>query len=256
MSSARPYRETGTGIRVLRILAVASFIGGVAVFAGSLAWYFFGEDDSPPAQEPFEEIPLATATPTAVSTQLPSPTPTPRPYDGEITRMIIPRFGVDAVVENIGISETSAGRQLDTPADPLNVGWYGEDAISEKPGFGGNAVFAAHVDYYPNIKGPFYQLDDLAQDDEIIVVMDDGRQYHYALVAKKRYHKDEIPMGELIDGTAPELVQPAGVEWITLVTCGGDLVRYCPGCAGYYLHRDVVIAKLVSQTAPQAAGAS
>lgn len=253
MTSAQPVRESGIAIRSLRIFAIIAFVAGVSVFAGSLGWYFLG-GDSPPADRPFVEIPLATATPAPpTSTVRPSPTPAPPPYDGAIARFLIPRFGVDAAIENIGIVDTPAGRQLDTPHDPYNVGWYGLEEISEKPGFGGNAVFAAHVDYYPNIRGPFWQLDELEGNDEVVIVMDDGREYRYSVVAKRSYDKDEIPMGELIDGTAPDLVQPPGAEWVTLITCGGQLVRYYEGGPGYYVDRVVVIAQLISQNGPGAA---
>lgn len=59
-------------------------------------------------------------------------------------------------------------------------------------------MFSAHVDYFPNIKGPFYNLHQLDAGDEVIVVMDNGTEYRYRLIRKARYEEETIPMGELI----------------------------------------------------------
>ena len=39
--------------------------------------------------------------------------------------------------------------------------------------------------------------------------------------------------------------KPEGEEWITLITCGGNLVRDADGF-GSYTHRDVVVARRIS----------
>ncbi|MEX2081030.1 MAG: class F sortase, partial [Dehalococcoidia bacterium] len=161
---------------------------------------------------------------------------TPMPYDGAVMRLKIPRFEVDSLIENIGILPNG---YLDTPHDPYNTGWYD---IYDKPGFGGNAVFAAHVDYYPRIRGPFYDLDEMNAGDQVVIQMEDGREYIYEVISKVRYPEAEIPMGLIID--APE--RPPDQEWITLITCGG---RFRPNNGvsgpGHYLDRDVVVAMRV-----------
>jgi len=225
----------------LRLSALASFLIGVAVFAVGIVMACSSGDSGQPADE-FNGFDVrATDTPTAAATSTPTPTATatptatPTPYDGMVARMKIPRFNVDAAVEAIGLLPSN---EMDVPKNPHNVGWY---YIWDKPGWGGNAVFSAHVDYYPNIRGPFYNLKDLNPGDEIIVVMDGGPEYVYRVISKQRYRVDEIPTGDLIE--AP--TKPPDKEWITLITCGGEFVPIRPGGPGEYLHRDVVIAERV-----------
>jgi len=181
-----------------------------------------------------------TRTPT-VPTTVPSPTPTPRPFDGAVTAMRLPSLDVEAEIENIGLLLPQ--NQLDVPKNPHNVGWYDIDTYG-KPGFGKNSVFSAHVDYYPDIQGPFYNLVDLEHGDEIIVVMEDGREYVYEVFFRERYLVATIPMGDLI--SPPD--RPEDEEWITLITCGGEFQAYSADGRGpgRYLHRDVVVAKRVA----------
>ncbi len=221
---------------IFRALALASFAVGIGLLVavlltdngntGSLASADF---------TPFAPTATATleATPSPSATATTPASPTPAPFDGAVARLKIPRFGVDSPIEEIGIIDN----QLDVPKDPLNTGWY---YIYDKPGFGGNAIFAAHVDYWPNIIGPFYNLSKLEPEDQVVVVMENGLEYTYRVFFKQRYSVETIPMGDLI--LAPD--KPAGTEWITLITCGGQFVRGPQG--GEYLQRDVVIAERIS----------
>ena len=195
-------------------------------------------------------------TPTATVPSLPeSPTPEAgadlEPYDGKLASMRIPALGVEAAIEPIGLVE---GRnQLDVP-EWYNIGWY---HIYDKPGFGTSSLYTAHKDYWPDRRGPFYALTDLQDGDQIVVVMDDGREYVYEVFFQRRYTRDDIPMYDLIwphEARDPELLRPEGEEWITLYTCGGDFVARTEGGAGYYLHRDVVIGRLVETIPPPAVG--
>jgi sortase (surface protein transpeptidase) len=134
--------------------------------------------------------------------------------------MIAPSVGIDHAIENIGITNN----QLDTPKDAVGkVGWYD---IYAKPGFGKNAVFAAHVNY--NFKnGPFARLKDVKQGDKITIQMaDGGPAYVYEVFFLKRYDVSNIPMG-------------------TLITCGGRFQATQANGLGDYLDRDVVIARMV-----------
>ena len=214
-----------------------------------------GSDDPTPEPSPTADSvgsdvaaePTATATatvrPTGTSTrtptEVPSPTPTPTPFDGAVVAMRLPSLDVKAAIENIGLVIVKGKDQLDVPHDPHNVGWYD---IYDKPGFGKNAVFSAHVDYWPDIRGPFNKLTDLEHGDEIIVVMEDGREYVYEVFFRERYAREETPMGDLI--SPPD--RPEDEEWITLITCGGDFRATNANGSGEYLHRDVVVAKRVA----------
>jgi len=219
-------------MKVLRILAVVSFIAGVGLLVAGFIWSRGdGEDATDVALYDIQ----ATATPTPSGTPVASPTPSPTPYDGGVARLDIPRFEVASPIEVIGIT---ADNQMDVHKNPHDTGWYGLDGWG-KPGFQGNSVFSAHVDYYPNILGPFHELSKLELNDDIVVAMDNGLEYRYRVIRKARYLASEIKMGELIWPAD----KPKDAEWVTLITCGGQFVSNQPGGPGEYLHRDVVVAE-------------
>ena len=226
-------------MRVLPYIAIFTFVAGLSLLVAGFA--FSNEDGTPGAPETVIPFDLRTTTvpetPTPLPTDVPTPTPTPLPFDGALARMIAPSVGIDHAIENIVI----ANNQLQTPKDAVGkVGWYD---IYAKPGFGKNAVFAAHVNY--NFKnGPFARLKDIKQEDKITIQMaDGGPTYVYEVFFLKRYSISDIPMGELID--AP--TKPPGEEWITLITCGGRFQATQENGLGDYLDRDVVIAKRITQ---------
>lgn len=224
-------------MKILRLFALASFLSGVALLVVGFISSGSDDDDSTPAAIETYDFRL-TPTPTAEVAESASPTPTPHPYDGAVARLQIPRLKVNSPIEEIGIKENN---EMDVPHDPLNTGWYGVEGWG-RPGYNENAIFAAHVDYYPNIIGPFNKLKDLnLGTDEVVLVMDNGLEYRYRVIRKARFLASEIKMGELI---WPE-DKPAGVEWITLITCGGAFVSSQPGGPGEYLHRDVVVAERI-----------
>ncbi len=222
-------------MKLLRVLAVFSFVAGL----GLLVLGFVrsgGGDDTAAAPESFGFDATATATPPIEEATEPptiAPTSTPLPFDGKVARLKLPRFEVDSKVEAIGLLP---GNQLDTPHNPLDSGWY---EIYDKPGFRGNSVFSAHVDYFPNIRGPFYNLFKAEPNDDVVVIMEDGTEYRYRVIRKKRYDVNTIPMGELI--WPPD--KPVTAEWITLITCGGRFQSAGPNQPGEYLDRDVVVAE-------------
>ena len=230
-------------MKILPYLAVAAFVAGVAMLI--VGYTYSGDSKASP--DPVTYFTATPYTPTATPTGQPSPTPTPPPYNGALARFVIPEFKVDVPIEAIGIKPNN---ELDTPHDPHNVGWYDSELAGQnlgtKPGFGGNAVFSAHVNYYglPEKTIPFNRLKDVASGDEIDVVMDNGATYRYAVRDKITYTLDEIKMGELIE--AP--TKPPGEEWITLITCGDDgPFVYLNGHDGpvEYLTRLVVTARRI-----------
>lgn len=233
-------------LRILRNTALLTFVAGLSLLVFGLVSYFTEAPAAEPEEPPrvFDYVPTATpgsatATPTASSAS-----PTPTPYAGPVARLKIPRFDVDAAIESIGID---ANNRMEVPADYRNVGWYdpeetGWTAIPSIPGWGGNSVFSAHVDWYPSMRGPFYDLDQVEGGDLVILVMDNGIEYVYEVVRLTRYTASTMPTGDII--WPPD--KPDGEEWITLITCGGTLVRDYPGGPGHYEQRDVVVAKRVT----------
>lgn len=193
-----------------------------------------------------------TASPSVV-TATPEATPTPEPYDGDLVAMRIPALEVDAVVEQTDLITVNERPQLDVPADPHNVAWYPRYGT---PGIDGDTLYSAHKDYWPDIRGPFWALAELEDGDEIVLVMDDGREYVYEVFFQRRYRTEEVPMRDLIKADRaenPELLRPADEEWITLITCGGEFVATSERGSGIYLHRDIVIARRVDRPSALAA---
>ncbi len=223
-------------MKLLPYAAIFTFVAGLSLLVAGFA---FSNEDEPEPEPPALAFDLRTAvtpdTPTPLPTDVPTATPTPLPFDGSLARMIAPSVGIDHAIEEIGITNN----QLETPKDGVGkVGWY---HIYDKPGFGENAVFAAHVNY--NFKqGPFANLAKIKAGDQVTVQMQDGPAYTYEVIFYQRYDVRTIPMGELID--APS--QPEGEEWITLITCGGRFQQTHDNGLGEYLDRDVVIAKRIA----------
>ncbi|WP_322796684.1 class F sortase [Tepidiforma sp.] len=219
-----------SSIRTVRFAALASLLlGAVLLLAGVACSGGSAADDPTPAPSPSPAAPVETATSTP--TPRPSPTPTPTPFAGSVARIIIPRFNVDAPIEELGITPDGA---LDTPKNEnTHVGWY---PMYDRPGWLGNAIFSAHV-YYHSIPAPFVNLAKSQPGDEIIVVMADGTRYRYEVISNNRYHRDTIPMGDIIWPKDKADYD----EWVTLITCGGEL----DATGLEYLSRDVVVAKRI-----------
>jgi sortase (surface protein transpeptidase) len=191
-----------------------------------------GGGDDKPSPTPAPASPTATSTPTGTPTEVPTPTATPTPYDGDVARFIVPKLGVDAPVENLGVD---ASNTMETPVrENTDVGWY---HIWDRPGWDGNAVFSAHV-YWENVPAPFQRLSTLVEGDEVDIEMNNGEVYKYQVISKNRYSRDNIPMGDIIWPKE----RPADEQWITMITCGGEL----DSTGWEYLSRDVVVAKRIS----------
>ena len=244
-------------LKLLRHAAVFTFIAGMALLTMGLVAACGGGDGDDDDETVFQEFtPTATATPSGEETNTPTPRPTrtatveptatPTPFVGNVARIKIPRFSVDSIIESVGVDSAN---QMETPKDPYNTGWYdprktGWGGNEFFPGWSGNSVYSAHVDYFPNIKGPFHQLAAIEEKDQVVVVMENGEEYVYEVISKQRYLADSMPMGDII--WAPN--RPENEEWITLITCGGEFRATSASGAGEYLHRDVVVAKRVMPT--------
>ena len=117
----------------------------------------------------------APASPTAPADRSPSPAPVADPTFPtgiEPARITIPAIDVDApFTAPLGMLSST---EMETPADPDDVGWF---SLSRLPGEIGPAIVAGHVD---SRTGPavFYRLRDLAPGDEITIHADDGEPPH------------------------------------------------------------------------------
>lgn len=215
-------------MKFARTLSLAAFAFGAILLIAGVACSGGDAKEAEPTPTP-----TVAATETATPTRTPPPTPTatPTPFDGAVARIRIPRFNVDAPIEELAINDRN---ELDTPKDEnTSVGWY---YIYDKPGWSGNAIFSAHV-YYHSIPAPFVSLAKSVEGDEVVVVMEDGTEYRYTVISNKRYHRDDMPMGDIIWPKEKADYD----EWVTLITCGGQL----DSTGQEYVSRDVIVAKRV-----------
>ncbi len=147
-----------------------------------------------------EVSPVIVELPVAIETETLSPT------GFAPTRIEIPAIAVDATIEQIGI----VNGVMQTPEGAWNVGWYQETSLA---GGGGNAVFAAHRDWWSIGPVVFYRLNELSYGDTITVTGSDGRAATYLVT-----QVFAVPAGA--DFT-PMISSGSGDE-ITLITCSGN----------------------------------
>lgn len=157
---------------------------------------------------PTTPVPVAegTETPTPPVAQFPTPSP-----DARIARLIIPAAKVNAPVQVKGVN---ARNEMENPDGKDNVAWYN---FTDRPGFGPNAVFSGHVDWYTGEQGVFWYLRTLKEGDEVIVRMTDGTELKYRVTENKTYRASEAPVAEIVGPTPTEVV--------TLITCEGVFDR-------------------------------
>lgn len=147
-----------------------------------------------------------------IKTPTPGPTATPTDAfppgsDAPLAQLVIPSVGIDAPVVVKGVD---AAGVMQSPDNAWDVAWYD---FSAHPGFGGNAVFAGHVDYINVGKAVFWDIKDLNPGDVIEVHLQDGTVYKYAVNFKQQYDSATAPV--------EEIVGPTPKETVTLITCSG-----------------------------------
>jgi LPXTG-site transpeptidase (sortase) family protein len=167
---------------------------------------------------PGTETPSTTATPAGL----------PEPAMGAILeRVIIPSLNVDAPIETRGIN---ARGEMEDPTGKDAVAWYD---FSEFPGFGGNAVFSGHVDWYTGELGPFGRMKELKDGDDVLFRLSDGMELKYKVTQSTLYESAKAPVQEIVARTEKDSV--------TFITCEGTFNR----AAQEYSHPRVVRAERV-----------
>jgi LPXTG-site transpeptidase (sortase) family protein len=144
----------------------------------------------------------------------------------EPVRLRIPSLGVDARVENVGVT---AEGFMQAPASFKDAGWYKDGS---RPGAEGSAVFDGHVNNGLTTAGVFEHLGQIQAGDTITVSDADGQTRTFRVTDSKVYE----------EGTAPseEIFSRAGPPRLVLITCDGDWDR----AERQYTHRLVVYAEL------------
>ncbi|HMC42786.1 MAG TPA: sortase, partial [Acidimicrobiales bacterium] len=125
-----------------------------------------------PASRPALPAPSPTSPPTTVD---PATVPPPVPDGDAVARLKIPRIKLDKiVVEGVALSDLKKGPGH-YPGTPL-------------PGQPGNAAIAGHRTTYG---APFFDLDSLKPDDEVLVTTRQG-SFEYRVRATKVISPDEV----------------------------------------------------------------
>jgi len=202
----------------------AGCLGLVALAALGLFLFKGGSDEEPPAVQ-------ATAPPTVGVT---APPPAAVERLGASYRMIIEKIGVDAPVAVYGLDENRVPIVPTGPDASQVVAWYD---FSERPGSGGNAVFAGHVTW--NGQAVFYNLTSVQAGDIIKFRDNDGREIAYRVTSNALMDPN--------DPNALQMMYPTSNDVVTIITCGGSYFRTGdPVFGGDYTNRIVVRGELVS----------
>jgi len=168
---------------------------------------------APPPNNPAVVPPTATPLPAPVPTKAPPASIPPvtagaAPSNvGLPVRVIIPSIGVDASIEQVGVT---AEGLMANPADPWNTGWY---APGTRPGRAGNAAIAGHVDYRGIGPVVFWDLNKLAVGAEVLVVTDAGQTLRFIVRGSEYYAPDNAPLMDIFG--------PASTMNLNLITCSG-----------------------------------
>lgn len=125
-------------------------------------------------------------------------------------RLQIPRIGIDASVEQVGIAKSG---RMATPRKYADVAWFKLGTI---PGDIGNAVIAGHLDNGFGLDAVFKHLDQLAPGDKISILRADGTETHFTVVSSIVYDKDSVPKDLFTAHDGARLV---------LITCDGTLIK-------------------------------
>lgn len=206
--------------RAARPAAVAGLAG--ALLAGLLVVFARGAQETPgrgdfgPAS-PAAALPAPEARRTPTGSGPPPAVPGGDGIPGEPTRLALPRLGLRAPVDPVGVAEDG---QVEVPADPGRVGWY---RFSPGPGSGsGSSVVVGHVDDREQGLGVLVALNEVRQGDRVTVSRSDGDVVSYEIVARRTVAKSELA------GT--DAFRRTGRPVLTLVTCTGP---FLPERGGY-----------------------
>ena len=181
------------------------------------------------------------ATPSAVGTPPPAPpaspppvaSPQPAPTDPPVL-LRIPRIGVNAVVERVGV--TAAGA-MNVPKRWDDVGWFSPGPL---PGAPGDAVIDGHLD---STTGPavFIHLAEVRLGDDVVVVFASGASRTFQVDRSTRVAAGSTAWSEGVFSNGP--------PGLILITCSGSWDRQ----QGQYEQRLVLDATLVPNPATPAA---
>jgi hypothetical protein len=143
--------------------------------------------------------------------------------------LAIPQLGVDAPVTTLKVRPTG---EMEVPTEGESIGWYDEGA---RPGYAGNFVLAAHVDWAGR-PAVFWRLHELRPGDQFVVTDAAGVQHRYAVEWNQSARPEDVPLGQIVGPTNDKL--------LTAITCTGNFNPLTRD----YSHRQIVRARLVESS--------
>lgn len=154
---------------------------------------------------------LNTSSPTPTPA-LSTATPTTTPSVAVPVRLLIPRIGVNAPVENVGIT---ANGDLETPQQNpwTGVGWYSN---GPRPGQSGSAVINGHLDRPGGYPATFWNLRYLVPGDTVMVLDAQGKTLHFRVLRVASYPPQQAPVQEIFGATDG--------NYLNLITCAGTWI--------------------------------
>lgn len=132
--------------------------------------------------------------------------------DGQPVGLRIEAIDVEAPIAAFGVDRRTG--DMAVPSNVTDVAWY---EYGPRPGDGGSAVLAAHVDLASQGPGVFFDLSKLEPGDRIVVEYGGGEEVAFRVTARVVYDKDEIPLDVIFSREGPPV--------LTLITCGGGFNR-------------------------------
>ena len=154
-----------------------------------------------------------------------TPAATPKVTYAVPVRLVIPKIGVDAAVEKVGLT---SGNDMASPSGPDTVGWY---KFGPRPGNKGSAVIDGHSGYADNRQAVFDDLPKLKVGDKLIVKDASGKRLEFVVSRKVLYARD---------ASAAEVFGTTKKRRLNLITCTGSF----DVAAGTHSKRLVIFAEL------------
>ena len=135
------------------------------------------------------------------------PAAVPKITYGLPVRLIIPKIGVNAPVEKVGLT---SGRDMASPSGPDTVGWY---KFGPRPGNKGSAVIDGHSGYADDREAAFDDLPKLKVGDKLVVKDAAGKRLVFVVRRTKLYARNASAAGVFASTTSRRL---------NLITCTGS----------------------------------
>ncbi|WP_340561032.1 class F sortase [Streptomyces sp. GSL17-111] len=187
------------------VLCAAAALLVVLLAPGSAPDDFGARPTAPPAAAGPEDRPRAAEEAEAAGPDGRSGTSAPERSPAAPTAVAVPRVGLDATVEPVGVQ---ADGTVEIPDAPQAAGWY---RFGTAPGASdGSAVLVGHVDFETGELGEFAALYDVRRGDTVRVDRGGAPAARYEVTARAVVDQDELPR---------ELFRRDGPHVLTLITC-------------------------------------